>query len=131
MNHERILKLASVIEENPSKFDVGSWYEGPEIDDYMNGSTFGCDDVFRKVQEIDIFSPHCGTTGCFAGLAVALWPAEVEEFDNFSSAGARILGLNDVESSNLFYGQVGIIETAEAGVAHLRNMVAEDLAING
>jgi hypothetical protein len=131
LNHERILKLASVVEEHPEKFHIANWFEGPEVQFVMHDGNSGTFDVLDKVNSLDFFSEHCGTTGCFAGQAIVLWPADVADNDSFSSAGARILGLTEDQAIDLFYNQIENIETAEDGVAHLRNMVEEDMRNNG
>lgn len=126
MNRERVLKLAHFIEEHPEKFHVTSWFSGPGSDEIYDET-----DWLPLISKLDFLSDHCGTTGCFAGTAIALWPSEVGKEDSFESAGQRILGLDFDEAQDLFYSQIGIINTAEDAVAHLRKMVEEDMIING
>ena len=91
MNTERLLQLADVV-ENTKHFDIGNrlflWRIRP-IDGFNMGSY--------------ICETPCGTAGCLAGHAAALFgEAGAIHLDEIFSAAAGLLDLNYAEASHLF-----------------------------
>jgi len=110
---ERLSKLADVIEEHPDQFDMRRWWTGLVCDWEQTHAQ-----DFAALAAADM----CGTTACIAGWAVHLWPADVEPDDTFTTAGARILGIDPDEAYRLFQP----LDMTHAGaVATLRQLAAE------
>lgn len=119
MNHERMLKVADVIEENPDHFDMKFFMKtGPDWTDRMGESST------RELVSADIY--NCGTTACIAGWACWLWSAEVRHDKGVDDNAQHILGLSTDVADELFIDFD--LKTAKDAAAHLREMVREDLA---
>lgn len=111
MNSEKILQLAAHIEQlDPSRFDM---------------DLFGYSEDGRRLEKAGELIHNCGTCGCIAGWANALFAPD-EEPDNELMAG-EVLGLNSYDYSRLFFPRDlnvpwDVITPAQAA-AVLRNLV--------
>ena len=92
MNKERLLKLADVIEKAPHVImdDV------PALD-YTASNIIGFDmSVYKS-------TGPCGTVGCIAGHAAALWPRKEKSIpDHIPVTAAESLGLSIDDAEELF-----------------------------
>lgn len=127
MNHERILKVADVIEANPEHFSMNYFMSvDRKIDRGVmewDGGRIGPLETSLLLQQ-DAY--ECGTTACIAGWAVWLWGAEVNPNLAVDDNAADILGLSKNVADALFANFD--LDTAEKAASHLRNMVRKDQA---
>lgn len=89
-------KLETISDE---QFNMGLWMTTTEIENKGQTSTY------RKVEELT--EHECGTVGCLAGWAVALYPNEKlmkSKIDDigFIGEGAKILGMTEHDAHALF-----------------------------
>lgn len=119
MNHERILKVADVIEANPDHFDMLTFYG------YNGNHLYSTPHIASRLA-LTIDLTECGTTACIAGWAVALWGAEVDLDLSIDKNADAILGLTYDQSFSVYYGMEH--STSDKAAAYLREMVREDLA---
>ena len=66
----------------------------------------------------------CGTTACIAGHAVAVYAPNVwrlKKTEKIDETAQRLLGLDDVDKLNLFYGHYGPAYGPKAAAAVLEN----------
>lgn len=118
MNAERLNKVADMIQAYPEHFDMASYLDGP---DYTNSET----STPEAVMTAPLTSPvDCGTTACIAGWACHLWASEVVVGEPFDANAARILGLDDDQSYEVFYVYAAR-EDAAASAGYLRRMALE------
>lgn len=124
MNHERMLKIADMIEEHPEHFNIKTFATVPALSDEL-GRTDGQMTARQTslLLQADLFD--CGTTACIAGWAVWLWAAEADPSRQIDDIAADILDLPNDVADDLFC--TWSLTDAAKAAAHLREMVAKDL----
>lgn len=127
MNHERLLKIADVIEAHPEKFSMTYFYAGKEFDRVIDEvHDWTC--ASEVAAHLDLYDEECGTTACIAGHACSLWAADLQPDDDYETGARRILGLDPSTAWHLFFGQITELNTPKKAATYLREMVADDLA---
>src|SRR5687767_2281501 len=121
MNHERMLKIADVIEENPDHFNMAYFaaLQSLKDDEGWFDGRIGPHDT-RLLIGANLH--ECGTTACIAGWAVWLWAADVNPQRTIDDEAAELLDLDMDTADELFNNWD--LHSAEIAADHLREMVA-------
>lgn len=125
INTKMFRRILSFIELNPQTFDMSDWIRNFSVDDVeeWDGAEYivpegvnmsmkldlEFDSQDRLVSEVNV----CGTTFCISGFALLLdgWTfrrdqtypeKDGEEFDDWTTTGAKILGLSQSDADILF-----------------------------
>ncbi len=102
MNRERLIELRDFLVNHPQRFYYGAWVRNLD-----NRS----DPKYQYLSKDKDKPEGCGTVGCVAGWAVALFGDGIEPNDegyiDYQCEGGRLLGLNWHNTGQLFLNQVG------------------------
>lgn len=91
---QRLLAVADIIEQQPGRFDMENWVASGDEDQVV---------PTRPVLLAGLANDlDCGTTCCVAGWAIALTPRHQVLVEDWTTAGARSLGLSYMFAATLF-----------------------------
>lgn len=97
MNIRRLRRIAKIITQKSTQFDMAMWFQSNERCVAFEEATNGHNP-----------QTHCGTVACIGGWACALYPQEARKMSQrqlFSTGevASKLLELNDMQKGNLFF----------------------------
>jgi hypothetical protein len=108
----RLLDVVQALTDNPSCLDMRTICrnQGTRLQWHPEG---GWPDFYSQLRAVDLNTE--GSTACVAGLALIMWPDEIDPSSEWDDNARRILGLSRKQATELFYDvELTVEEVLEA-----------------